>query len=416
MKTKTNKTALIPKLRFPEFKNTGVWEVKKLGDMLIKNTRKNKDNKYHLIESVSNKYGFVKQDDFFDKRVASKDTRNYYVIDKGTFAYNPSRIDVGSLAYKDEGNVSIISPLYVSFKVNNDFIIDKYLLFWFKTEDFAFQRQLFTEGGVRNTLSFENLKKIKLPLPTLPEQQKIADFLSNLDEWIAAEEEKLTLLETYKKGLLQNLFPAEGQTVPHLRFPEFQNSGAWEVKRLGEVGEFFGGGTPSTNKAEYWEGNVPWISSSDIHEDDIHNISINKYIHEKAVKATATKIIPKGSLLFVSRVGVGKLAVNKVELCTSQDFANFVPKKNISIVFLGYYWLSKKHLLISLNQGTSIKGFTKGDLETLKFSYPHDLTEQQKIADCLSALDEQIDAQRQKIELLQQHKKGLLQNLFPSQT
>ncbi|KXB96884.1 MAG: hypothetical protein AA908_09715 [Chlorobi bacterium NICIL-2] len=406
MKTKTNKTALIPKLRFPEFKNTGVWEVKKLGDMLIKNTRKNKDNKYHLIESVSNKYGFVKQDDFFDKRVASKDTRNYYVIDKGTFAYNPSRIDVGSLAYKDEGNVSIISPLYVSFKVNNDFIIDKYLLFWFKTEDFAFQRQLFTEGGVRNTLSFENLKKIKLPIPTLPEQQKIADFLSNLDEWLAAEEEKLTLLETYKKGLLQNLFPAEGETVPKLRFPEFQNSGAWEETFLSQVADYENGKAHEREIEDI--GNFIVVNSKFISSDG----------EEKKYTNKALCPAQKGDILMVlSDVPNGKaiakcfLVEENNRYTVNQRICRIIPQSLNSKIL--YYLLNRNPYFLAFDDGVKQTNLRKEDVLNCPLLIPKNPKEQQKIADCLSALDEQIEAQRQKVELLKQHKKGLLQNLFP---
>ena len=105
--------------------------------------------------------------------------------------------------------------------------------------------------------------------------------------------------------------------IPELRFKEFEKDGEWVEKKLGDLGEFLGGGTPSRTKNEYWIGNIPWISSSDINEEDIHNISISQYINEIAIAESATKIIQKGSVLFVSRVGVGKLAINKEELCTS---------------------------------------------------------------------------------------------------
>jgi type I restriction enzyme S subunit len=201
--------------------------------------------------------------------------------------------------------------------------------------------------------------------------------------------------------------------VPLLRFPEFAKDGEWEKEVLGQLGNFLGGGTPERSNSDYWVGNIPWISSSDLVEDNIHLISITRFINENAIKQSATKIIPKGSVLFVSRVGVGKLAVNKTDLCTSQDFTNFVPTK-VSSYFISYYFIANKKQLIALNQGTSIKGFSKSDLENFELVYPKNSLEQQKIADCLSSLDDVIAAHNQKLALLKTHKKGLMQQLFPA--
>jgi len=197
----------VPEWRFPEFINSGDWEENSLKKVLIKNSMKNKNQKYSLIESISNKFGFVRQDKYFEnRRVASKNTSNYYVIKKGYFAYNPSRIDVGSLAYKYDDRTSIISPLYVSFKANNDVIDDIFL--WMFFNSISFTKQMIFEGGVRNTLNYENLIQIKIFLPNLPEQQKIAGFLSGIDELISSQKEKIEKLKQHKKALMQGLFPS----------------------------------------------------------------------------------------------------------------------------------------------------------------------------------------------------------------
>ncbi len=186
---------------FPE------WEEKELGEVLIKNSIKNKNQEFQLVQSVSNKYGFVNQDEYFeDRTVASKDLSNYYVIKKGMFAYNPSRIDVGSLAYKYDNEISVISPLYISFEANNSFIADNYLLNWFGTIQFKNQMNRSFEGSVRNTLSYEALRKILIGFPSLPEQQKIADFLSTLDKKIDIVDKELGQVQEFKKGLLQQMF------------------------------------------------------------------------------------------------------------------------------------------------------------------------------------------------------------------
>lgn len=197
----------VPEWRFPEFRDSGDWEENSLKKVLIKNSMKNKNQKYSLIESISNKFGFVRQDKYFEnRRVASKNTSNYYVIKKGYFAYNPSRIDVGSLAYKYDEKTSIISPLYVSFKANNDVIDDIFL--WMFFNSISFTKQMIFEGGVRNTLNYENLIQIKIFLPNLPEQQKIAGFLSGIDNLINKQTDKFKILKKHKKALMQGLFPA----------------------------------------------------------------------------------------------------------------------------------------------------------------------------------------------------------------
>ena len=125
---------------------------------------------------------------------------------------------------------------------------------------------------------------------------------------------------------------------PKLRFPEF--GGAWAVKKLVDLGKLIGGGTPDKSVVEYWQGDIPWVSSSDIFEDDIYTISVTRFINEKSISESATKIVPKGSVLFVSRVGTGKLAINDIDVCTSQDFMNSLPK-NIYNYFLGYFFYCK---------------------------------------------------------------------------
>ena len=200
--------------------------------------------------------------------------------------------------------------------------------------------------------------------------------------------------------------------VPKLRFPEFLGTGEWEETKLDNIGEFTGGGTPSKNNGAYWDGNIPWISSSDISDESIYQVNISRFITEEALQESATKIVPANSILLVSRVGVGKLAITQNSVCTSQDFTNFTPI-NDNLIFLAYLLKSGKNNLISLNQGTSIRGFTKEDIINFKVSLPC-IKEQQKIADCLTSIDKASAAQSQAIELLKLHKKGLRQQLFPS--
>jgi len=198
--------------------------------------------------------------------------------------------------------------------------------------------------------------------------------------------------------------------IPQLRFPEFY--GQWGEKQLGNIGEYIGGGTPDTSVKEYWQGEIPWISSSDVFDDSIHKIDKTRYITKEAVEKSATKIVPKGSVLMVSRVGIGKFAIADEELCTSQDFTNLVTSENE--YFLGYYFKTKANRFVSLSQGTSIKGFTTKDIKSAKFNIP-DPPEQTKIADFLTAVDKRINLLEEKKKALEKYKKGVMQKVFDGQ-
>ncbi len=197
--------------------------------------------------------------------------------------------------------------------------------------------------------------------------------------------------------------------TPELRFPEFEEE--WAEKKLGEIGKFVGGGTPSSNNSEYWSGNIPWISSSDIYENNNQKINISRFITEDAISNSATKLVPKGSVLLVSRVGIGKFAVANEDLCTSQDFTNLITQEDS--FFLAYYFIVKSNRFLRLSQGTSIKGFTGKDIKNAKFLIPS-LPEQQKIASFLTAVDKQIELLKEKKSQLGAYKKGVMQRLFLS--
>ncbi len=196
--------------------------------------------------------------------------------------------------------------------------------------------------------------------------------------------------------------------IPQLRFPEFK--GEWVNKKLGKLGNFMGGGTPDSSKKEYWEGNIPWISSSDIKEGTIQKIEITRFITKEAINESATKVIPSNSVLIVSRVGIGKFAVSKQDICTSQDFTSLITNENS--FFLAYYFIARSNRFVRLSQGTSIKGFTGKDIRNSKFAIPCNLTEQTKIATFLTAVDKRIDLLKKKKEELNQYKKGVMQKLF----
>ena len=199
---------------------------------------------------------------------------------------------------------------------------------------------------------------------------------------------------------------------PRLRFKADDGSDFpdWEEKKIASLGDMVGGGTPTTKKKEYWHGKTAWISSADVEENDIYNINMTRFITQEAIDNSATKIIPKNSILIVSRVGVGKVAKAPCDLCTSQDFTNIVDVKGDS-TFLTYAVLRLMQSKLQCVQGTSIKGIPSDEIRNYIMNVPS-LPEQQKIADFLSTIDTVIEKQQATVSAWEERKKGVMQKLF----
>uniref|UniRef100_UPI00055D6F53 restriction endonuclease subunit S n=1 Tax=Pedobacter borealis TaxID=475254 RepID=UPI00055D6F53 len=177
--------------------------------------------------------------------------------------------------------------------------------------------------------------------------------------------------------------------VPNLRFPGFE--GEWEQRILSDLGDFIGGGTPSSSNSNFWNGDIPWISSSDLVEDNIHSMNVSRFITEEAINKSSTKFCKAPIILIVSRVGVGKVAYSHESICTSQDFTNIVNFK-CNGLFLSYFLSVEMKNSASSMQGTSIKGISSSEIKSKKLFIPKD-EEQQKIVSFLSLLDDRIQTQ-----------------------
>ena len=184
---------------FPE------WVEKRLGDFLIHKSIKNKEKKVNLVLSVSNKKGFISQEEQFDGyEVASKDLSNYKIVDNGDYAYNPSRINVGSIARLDNFEKGIVSPMYVVFSLNS--LASNFFNALYNTHLFKHLIKIGCSGSVRDSLNFNDMADFKLKMPILQEQTKIANFLSSLDTKIEQANKELNLTKEFKKALLQQMF------------------------------------------------------------------------------------------------------------------------------------------------------------------------------------------------------------------
>ena len=243
------------------------------------------------------------------------------------------------------------------------------------------------------------------------EQQKIADCLSSLDELIVAQARKVDALKTHKKGLMQQLFPREGETQPRLRFLEFRDAGEWEDQSIGNIGKVVTGSTPSTAQPAFYGGGIPFVSPADI--SDMRFVDQTKTTLTQEGYAQ-TRPIRAGSVLFVC-IGstIGKVAQNIRDCATNQQINAIIPNSKHSEGFV-YFALSLASERIALLAGRqAVPIINKSLFSSVRILVPK-LPEQHRIASFLSSIETLLTDENQSLELLKAHKKGLMQQIFPS--
>ena len=292
-----------------------------------------------------------------------------------------------------------------------DMVLPKYLLYSLFSKTVIDQCNQMMVGGQYPALNSSQVEKIKIPLPSLSEQKKIAEILVTVDEAIEKVNEAIEKTERLKKGLMHELLT---KGIGHTEFKETEIgriSREWEVVRLSELSlDFTGGGTPSTFNQNYWNGDIAWMTSAHIKGREI--TTGQRCITQEGLKNSATNLVPKDNLLVATRVGIGKVAINKIDVAISQDLTGVIVDKNRTISDFLYWVLSNKESkLKSLAQGSTIKGILREDLGKLKIPIPP-LPEQQKIAEILSTVDNRLELLRERKERLEKVKKGLMNDLL----
>ena len=248
----------------------------------------------------------------------------------------------------------------------------------------------------------QDLLKVLIKLPPIREQERIAEALSDIDELISSLEKLIAKKKAIKQGAMQQLLT--GKT----RLPGFTKE--WKKIQISSLGRMVGGGTPSTQNTTWWNGQIPWISSSDLFESDIHKVNMTRFITIEAISNSATVICPPRTVLIVSRVGVGKVAVAPCELCTSQDFTNII-MENHCPEFIAYTIETTMQEKAKKAQGTSIKGVTVDDIAATEIIIPGRL-EQEAISNVLMEIDQTIVALDQKLLKMCQIKTSMMQQLL----
>jgi type I restriction enzyme, S subunit len=204
-------------------------------------------------------------------------------------------------------------------------------------------------------------------------------------------------------------------SVPKLRFPEFWDAGKWEKKRLIDMCERISqGGTPDTANPDYWNGSIEWLTPAEMGKTKTRFMqSTARKITKTGLKNCSSDLLPINSVIISTRAPIGHLAINKSEMAINQGCKGLIPRESTNYDFLYYSLLNFKISLIDLVAGNTFKELTGNSLKNFEIPFPT-LSEQQKIADCLSSIDSRITAETQKLDTLKAHKKGLMQQLFPA--
>lgn len=391
-KMNQNKQELVPKLRFPEFRDSGEWKEKSLKDLFTIGS--GRDYK-HLDNGKIPVYG-----------------TGGYMLSVNDYLYDGESVCIGRKGTIDKpvlltGKFWTVYTLFYTHSFKE--CLPRFVLSIFQNIDWKKHNEA---GGVPS-LSKTNIEKLNVVIPKLKEQQKIADCLSSIDDLITAESKKLESIKNHKKGLMQNLFPSEGKTTPNFRFPEFKNDGEWEVKPLGKICKYSNGGGNENNVVDNGKYYLISLNSIDTEGNLKPNMKRVNHIDNSLIKNDLVMVL--SDVAYGNFLGLSAIIPNN-NYVLNQRMAGLRVRsnQNINIEYLRLFINNNQKYFKQKGQGSSQQNLSKPSVERFPIFLPNNPKEQQKIADCLSSIDDLITSQGQKIEALKTHKKGLMQQLFPN--
>ena len=398
-----SKQSNIPQLRFKGFVEK--WELKKLGDV----AEKIGDGLHGTpIYSEDSDIYFINGNNLSNGKIEINE--NTKKVNKSTFEKNNKGLNENTLLISINGTIGNIAKYnnekvmlgksvgYYKFKENTDFYYHA-----FQTD--KIQNFFISEltGSTIKNLSLKTLRETIISLPTIPEQEKIASFLSAVDEKIQQLTRKAALLEQYKKGVMQQLFSGK------LRFKDDNGEeyADWEEKTFSDVGEIVTGKTPSTTDLNLWNGEIQFVTPTDINNGK-YQFNTQRTIKEIA----STRLLPSKSIMFTCIASIGKMCLSIKPCITNQQINSIVPYKDFDNEFIYYSILNIVDFIKSTQSTTTLPIINKTEFSKFKINVPISLAEQQKIAGFLSGIDEKIGVVNGELLKMQGFKKGLLQRMF----
>ncbi|EPO5627855.1 restriction endonuclease subunit S [Streptococcus pyogenes] len=384
-----------PQYRFDGFE--GEWEEKELGDIA----------QITMGQSPSSQNYTTNPSDYILVQ-GNADIKNGYVFPRVWTTQITKQADKGDIILSvrapvgDVGktNYHVIIGRGVAAIKGNEFIFQilKYL------KEIGYWKRIST-GSTFDSISSSNIKYAKIQIPSLPEQEAIGELFQTVDQLIQLQDQKLATLKEQKQTFLRKMFPAQGQKVPEIRLQGFD--GEWEEKKLGEISRMFSGGTPSVGISEYYNGNIPFIRSSEINSDQTE-----LFITNKGLSNSSAKIVEKNTLLYALYGATsGEVGLSRISGAINQAILAIIPEKKYSSLFIKNWLYKQKSSIIEKylqgGQGNLSGSIVKG-LEL----YLPSLPEQEAIGDFFQTLDQQMSQIEDKLTELKALKQTLLNRLF----
>ena len=405
------KNALIPKLRFKDFSEDSFYEKYSFKDIFQFSTGKNiKQNEASPdFETPCVRYGelYHMYNEVIYKVINKTNLdKAELVFSKGDEILLPSAgedpLDIGSASALTIENIAIGRTINILRPLKENVYSQIYASYYIN-EKLRKKISKLAKGSSISNVYNSDLKTLAIILPTLPEQQKTASFLSAVDEKIQQLYRKKELLEQYKKGVMQQLFSGK------LRFKDENGKDYpdWEEKKLGEIGQIVTGKTPSTSDSTLWNGDIQFITPTDIKDGIKYQEKTERYVSNN----DKIKILPSNSIIYTCIASIGKMSISKFPSITNQQINSIVVNKDNNFEYV-YYWLLHITPYIRTTQAnTTLPIINKTDFSKFSIKIPS-IPEQQKIANFLSGIDGKIEQVNGELVKTQEFKKGLLQQMF----
>lgn len=411
-----NYKTVVPQLRFPDFEGISSHKKHSFKDIFLFSTGKNikQSEASPEFETPCVRYGelyHMYNEVIYDVINKTNLDISELVFSKGDEILLPSAgedpLDIGSASALTIQNIAIGRTINI-LRPTKENVYSQIYASYYINEKLRKKISKLAKGSSISNVYNSDLKTLEITLPSLPEQQKIASFLSAVDEKIQQLRRKKELLEQYKKGVMQQLFSGK------LRFKDENGNdyADWKKKKLGEICEIAkSGGTPTSTNREYYNGEIPFLSISDMTSQGKYLNYTTNHISQLGLDNSSSWIVPVNSIIYSMYASVGFVAINKIPLATSQAVLTLILKKDTDTDFMYYKLVDfQKEIAQFITTGTQ-GNLNAQSVKNFKINLPS-LPEQQKIANFLSSIDAKIESANQQINQTQSFKKGLSQQMF----
>ena len=405
----------VPRIRFKGFEED--WEQRKLSDLAdsfeygLNAAAKDYDgkNKYIRITDIDDStHEFLRND--LTTPDADLSQSGNYELHYGDILFARTGASVGkTYIYKESDGLVYYAGFLIRAKIKRDynpeFVFQNTL-----TPDYDKYIRITSQRSGQPGVNAQEYGEYSLMVPALQEQKKIGSFLRDLDNLFALHQRKLEKLKILKKAMLEKMFPKNGAKVPEIRFSGFADD--WEQRKLGELADIVGGGTPSTSNPQYWDGDIDWYAPAEINEQ-VYVSSSQKKITKVGYENSSVKLLPIGTVLFTSRAGIGKTAILAREACTNQGFQSIVPhKQELDSYFIFSRSSELKQYGEIVGAGSTFVEVSGKQMSEMELMMPLVLNEQQAIGTYFRRLDSLLSLHQRKLEKLRQIKKSMLERMF----